>query len=72
MAMANTGQPNSGGSQFFLCANHGCGSLPPSYTVFGQIVAGTDVALKINADGSSQGVPPRVTHKIISVRVTES
>jgi len=35
LAMANTGQPNSGGSQFFMV--YGDGQLPPSYTAFGVI-----------------------------------
>ncbi len=35
VAMANTGQPHSGGSQFFLV--YGDSYLPPSYTVFGTI-----------------------------------
>jgi peptidyl-prolyl cis-trans isomerase B (cyclophilin B) len=35
LAMANTGQPNSGGSQFFMI--YGDAELPPQYTVFGQI-----------------------------------
>ncbi|HET9255564.1 MAG TPA: peptidylprolyl isomerase, partial [Pseudonocardiaceae bacterium] len=37
VAMANTGQPNSGGSQFFLV--YGQSQLPPQYTVFGTISA---------------------------------
>ncbi|MBA3907094.1 MAG: peptidylprolyl isomerase, partial [Pseudonocardiales bacterium] len=35
LAMANTGQPNSGGSQFFMI--YGDGELPPQYTAFGSI-----------------------------------
>jgi peptidyl-prolyl cis-trans isomerase B (cyclophilin B) len=35
LAMANTGQPNTGGSQFFMI--YGDGRLPPQYTVFGSI-----------------------------------
>lgn len=35
VAMANTGRPNSGGSQFFLV--YGDSMLPPDYTVFGTI-----------------------------------
>ncbi|MGH3467110.1 MAG: peptidylprolyl isomerase, partial [Thermocrispum sp.] len=41
VAMANTGQPNSGGGQFFLV--FGDAKLPPQYTVFGTI---TDPGLK--------------------------
>ncbi len=35
LAMANTGQPNSGGSQFFMV--FGDTQLPPAYTVFGTL-----------------------------------
>lgn len=38
VAMANTGQPNSGGGQFFLV--FGTADLPPKYTVFGTISDG--------------------------------
>jgi len=42
VAMANTGQPNSGGSQFFinLVDNH---YLDTKYPVFGMVVEGMDV-----------------------------
>ena len=33
--MANTGQPNTGGSQFFIVYEDT--PLPPAYTVFGPI-----------------------------------
>ncbi|MEN9881039.1 MAG: hypothetical protein RLZZ308_222 [Candidatus Parcubacteria bacterium] len=46
VAMANAG-PNTNGSQFFIVtANPGVG-LPPSYTVFGKVVKGLEVALAI-------------------------
>jgi cyclophilin family peptidyl-prolyl cis-trans isomerase len=48
VAMANSG-PNTNGSQFFIVtANPGVG-LPPSYTVFGKVTKGIDVALAIQA-----------------------
>ena len=47
LAMANTGAPNSGGSQFFINAvdNH---FLDGKYTVFGHVTAGMDVVTAIN------------------------
>jgi cyclophilin family peptidyl-prolyl cis-trans isomerase len=47
IAMANTGQPNSAGSQFFINAvdNH---NLDSAYTVFGKVTAGMDVVTAIN------------------------
>jgi peptidyl-prolyl cis-trans isomerase B (cyclophilin B) len=50
LAMANTGAPNSGGSQFFLV--YGDSTLPPDYTVFGTIgEPGLAVLDQIAADG---------------------
>src|SRR5665647_235916 len=46
LAMANSG-PNTNGSQFFIVTATPGAPLPPSYTVFGQVVSGMDVALKI-------------------------
>jgi cyclophilin family peptidyl-prolyl cis-trans isomerase len=46
VAMANSG-PNTNGSQFFIITASPGYPLPPSYTVFGQVVSGMDVALKI-------------------------
>lgn len=47
IAMANTGQPNSGGAQFFICEGNGCQSLPKTYSLFGQVTDGLDVLHKI-------------------------
>jgi peptidyl-prolyl cis-trans isomerase B (cyclophilin B) len=61
VAMANTGQPHSGGSQFFFVyANT---DLPPHYTPFGRITAGLDVLTRIakagsdNSNGQGDGHP---------------
>jgi cyclophilin family peptidyl-prolyl cis-trans isomerase len=45
LAMANTGDPNSGGSQFFIML--GDQDLPPTYPIFGKVVEGQDVLDKI-------------------------
>jgi cyclophilin family peptidyl-prolyl cis-trans isomerase len=47
LAMANTGQPNTGGSQFFVML--GDYPLPPTYTIFGKVTSGLDVLGKIEA-----------------------
>jgi len=44
LAMANSG-PNTNGSQFFIM--HKDYALPPSYVIFGKVVAGLDVVDKI-------------------------
>jgi cyclophilin family peptidyl-prolyl cis-trans isomerase len=50
VAMANTGQPHSGGSQFFVV--WGDSTLPPSYAVFGTVDAASLAVLdKIAAAG---------------------
>ncbi|WP_335975795.1 peptidylprolyl isomerase [Streptomyces sp. CA2R106] len=54
IAMANTGQAHTGGSQFFLVYKDS--PLPPSYTPFGTVSkAGMKVLDKIAADGESTG-----------------
>ncbi|RSS98201.1 peptidylprolyl isomerase [Streptomyces sp. WAC05292] len=60
VAMANTGRPNSGGSQFFLVYKDS--PLAPSYTPFGRIDAGgmkalEGVAKAGTADGGQDGAP---------------
>jgi cyclophilin family peptidyl-prolyl cis-trans isomerase len=49
IAMANTGRPNSGGSQFFICTGANAASLDrsPGYTQFGQVTEGMDIVQKI-------------------------
>ena len=61
VAMANTGQPHTGGSQFFFVyANT---QLPPQYTPFGTVTKGLDVLKKIadagsdNSNGPGDGAP---------------
>jgi peptidyl-prolyl cis-trans isomerase B (cyclophilin B) len=57
IAMANTGAPNSGSSQFFLV--YGATFLPPDYTVFGTIdEAGLAVLDKVGAAGDDGSLEP--------------
>lgn len=76
LAMANSG-PDTNGSQFFVITGDQGVSLPPSYTLFGQVTDGLDttiVALDAagNDDPSSNGVPPLQNLKIESITITES
>jgi peptidyl-prolyl cis-trans isomerase B (cyclophilin B) len=62
VAMANTGQPGTGGSQFFLVYKDT--ELPPSYTPFGTMDdAGLKAVKKIAeagvADGAGDGAPKK-------------
>ncbi|MGW0815062.1 peptidylprolyl isomerase [Streptomyces viridiviolaceus] len=74
VAMANTGQPGSGGSQFFLVYQDS--PLPPSYTPFGTISKdGMTVLKKIAAAGESTGAgdgAPNATVVIDKATVTKS
>jgi cyclophilin family peptidyl-prolyl cis-trans isomerase len=72
VAMANTGQPHTGGSQWFVVAGAQGESLPNSYALFGRVVSGMSVVEKINAQGSTSGVPPDVTHRMLKVTITSS
>jgi peptidyl-prolyl cis-trans isomerase B (cyclophilin B) len=57
IAMANTGQPHSGGSQFFLV--YADTQLPPDYTVFGTVgPEGMTTLHKIVAGGIIPGTDP--------------
>jgi cyclophilin family peptidyl-prolyl cis-trans isomerase len=66
VAMANTGAPNSSGSQFFINAvdNH---FLDGKYSVFGQVTSGMDVVTKINntpVDAQDRPLTPVVLKSI--------
>jgi cyclophilin family peptidyl-prolyl cis-trans isomerase len=70
VAMANTGQPHTGGSQFFIVAGSEGESLPASYSLFGHVTSGMKVVEQINKDGSAAGVPPDVTHRMLKVTIS--
>ncbi|MFE3038205.1 peptidylprolyl isomerase [Streptomyces canus] len=74
VAMANTGQAHTGGSQFFLVYQDS--QLPPSYTPFGTISeSGMKVLKKIAAAGESTGAgdgAPNATVVINKATVTKS
>jgi peptidyl-prolyl cis-trans isomerase B (cyclophilin B) len=77
VAMANTGQKHTGGSQFFLVYQNS--QLPPSYTPFGTVdAAGMKVLKKIAAAGAqpadptTQNTAPNATVVINKATVTKS
>ncbi|MCA9571580.1 MAG: peptidylprolyl isomerase [Myxococcales bacterium] len=61
LSMANTGRPNSGGSQFFINTVHNGfldwfdSSTPSKHPVFGKVVDGMDVLKKLESFGSRTG-----------------
>jgi cyclophilin family peptidyl-prolyl cis-trans isomerase len=75
LSMANTGQPNSGSSQFFVNTTHndyldwfsGGASKHP---VFGKVIDGMDVVTAIETCETGQGDRPVTPVKMIKVSVT--
>jgi cyclophilin family peptidyl-prolyl cis-trans isomerase len=56
VAMANTGQPGSNSSQFFVCLKDA--GLPHSYTIFGKVTKGMEVVEKIGQVEIIPGMGP--------------
>lgn len=74
LSMANTGQPNSGGSQFFINTVHNdfLDWFSPGnsrHPVFGKIVSGADVVKKIETTRTDGEDRPTTPVKCISVTV---
>ena len=76
LSMANTGRPNTGGSQFFVNTVHNSyldwfdRSTPSKHPVFGKVTAGMDVVQAIEGLGSRSGKPTRPV-RMNSVTVQE-
>ena len=70
VAMANTGAPNSGGSQFFITYTRQ-ERLDGKYTVFGEVIEGMDVAEKLTPrdPDANPNAPPG--DRIIKVTIEE-
>ena len=76
IAMANSG-PNTNGSQFFIITGDQGITLPPSYTLFGEVTSGLDTTVPAlnaasNPDPAANGVPTLEPLTIVSVVITES
>ena len=70
LAMANAG-PNTNGSQFFIISGPQGAGLPPSYSLFGKVVAGIDVVKALNDVGTPGPGTPKEKVGMISVTITE-
>jgi peptidyl-prolyl cis-trans isomerase B (cyclophilin B) len=72
LAMANTSEPNTGGSQWFIVVGDGGQQLDPSYSVFGHVTAGQDVVDAINefGDAATNGTPTKVV-AITTITISE-
>jgi len=76
LAMANSG-PNTSGSQFFVITGPAGESLPPQYSLFGQVTAGLDdTIVEIdqvgNPDPASNGIPPLQEVRIERITIIEA
>jgi cyclophilin family peptidyl-prolyl cis-trans isomerase len=76
LSMANTGQPNSGGSQFFINVKHNdyldwFSSGASKHPVFGRITEGLDVVEKIEKTPTGGGDRPNVPVQVISITIAE-
>ena len=74
LSMANTGRPNSGGSQFFLNTAHNAyldwfSPGQSKHPVFGRVTEGMDVVRKIESTPTGAGdrpiTPVQVTHVVV-------
>lgn len=70
LSMARSFEPNSAGSQFFLCFAE-ASFLDNQYTVFGQVTEGMDVLTKIEDEAAvdHDGTPPVKEVKIVTAKV---
>jgi len=76
LSMANTGQPNSGGSQFFINTVHNAyldwfSAGPSKHPVFGKVIEGMDVIKKIESTPTGPGDRPITPVQVKSITVTE-
>jgi cyclophilin family peptidyl-prolyl cis-trans isomerase len=80
--MANSGGTDTNGAQFFILATGGQTTLNgdlaagDKYSLFGTVTTGQSVVTQINQEGNStssaNGVPPKVTQRILSITITTS
>lgn len=73
LSMANTGQPDSGGSQFFINTVHNnfldwFSPGPSKHPVFGKVTDGMDVVKKIETTPTGPGDKPSTPVQVISIK----
>jgi cyclophilin family peptidyl-prolyl cis-trans isomerase len=76
VVMANTGQPDSGGGQWFIITGDQGVSLPAQYSIIGSVTKGFNTTVQVLenlADPlADNGVPPLSEIDITSITITES
>jgi peptidyl-prolyl cis-trans isomerase B (cyclophilin B) len=71
LSMARSNDPNSAGSQFFIC--HGDPRfLDRQYTAFGKLIKGDDVLEKIGTTPTHPGDRPVTKQTLVSVKIVEA
>ena len=76
LSMSNTGQPNSGGSQFFINTVHNAyldwfTPGPSKHPVFGRVIEGMDVVTAIETAPKGPGDRPNPPIQMIRITVSE-
>jgi len=76
LSMANTGRPNSGGSQFFINTVHNAyldwfTPGPSKHPVFGKVIEGMDVLKKIETTPCGAGDRPSKPVKMNKITIVE-
>ncbi|MCB9730508.1 MAG: peptidylprolyl isomerase [Deltaproteobacteria bacterium] len=76
LSMANTGRPNSGGSQFFINTVHNSyldwfSPGASKHPVFGKVVKGMDVVEKIGRTKTGSGDRPATPIQVRSITISE-
>jgi len=76
LSMANTGRPNSGGSQFFINTVHNhyldwFTPGPSKHPVFGRVVGGMDVVTKIETTPTGAGDRPITPVKMVKITIND-
>ena len=78
LSMANTGQPNSGGAQFFINTKTSGNAYldwfspgPSKHPVFGKITGGWDIVKKIEQAQTDQRDRPKTPIQMIRVTIAE-
>ena len=74
LSMANTGRPNSGGSQFFINTVHNSfldwfSPGESRHPVFGKVISGADVVKKIEGTPTDGNDRPRTPVKVIKISI---
>ncbi|GLX68140.1 peptidylprolyl isomerase [Paenibacillus glycanilyticus] len=74
VAMMNSGKPNSGGSQFFICTGPDSVNLnqTPTYSIFGKVDSGMDTVLAIAKTPVNDKHVPKDKVIINAVTIQES